>query len=251
MNRCLSSFSSQPDQRDILTGLIKECQELDEDIVHWTKNLPESFQFTTVTRQNEIPDNDLKKAEAYPGRVDAYRDLWVTSVWNTVRCSHIVVASMIIRCTAQLYFPVDYRTTLEYARYSRVSQEVISDIVASIPYQLGWFATRKHLLDRADLTSYACGQDDSQKMLAGYFMSWPLSCIMTQDHAMEDQRTWAQGRLEFIASALGLRYVNMIKHVSASVKLGLHCFYCLIFNAGYVAHSIYAYSARYGCVYRR
>lgn len=198
----------------MLRDLINECQRLDEDIDYWTKNLPEYFQFKTVTWQNEAPVNDLKKAEAYPGRVDAYRDIWVTSVWNTVRCTRIVLASMIIRCSALLYYPVDYRTTLEYAKYSRLSQEVISDIIASIPYQLGWFATRKHLLDEADLTSYACGRDSSQKMLAGHFMSWPLSCVMTQDFAMDDQRKWAQGRLEFVASELGLRYVNMIKHVS-------------------------------------
>lgn len=210
----LSSPGRRPDQLNSIIELVKQCQARDQELIEWAQNLPDYFEFKTVHWQSNVPNGDLKKSEIYPGRVDAYQDLWVGVVVNTMRCSRLVVASMIMRCAAWLCYPADYRTTPEYATYSRISEEVISDIIASLPYQLGWFATRKHLLDRPDLPSYACGQDDTPKMLAGYFITWPLSCVMTQDCASDNQRIWAQGRLEAIATDLGVRYAKMLTHVS-------------------------------------
>lgn len=212
-NRLLMTLDRKPENIGIIMDIIKKCQMRDNEFVQWSKNLPEYFDAKTTLWEDNVPNGDFRKAEVYPGRVDAFVDMWVATIWNSMRCGRIVLASIIVRCAAWVCYPVDYRTTPEYATYSRISAELITDIIASIPFCLGWFASRKHLLDKNDLTGYACGEDDAPKGLAGYLVTWPLSCVLTQDYSTDNQRAWVQGRLEAISSQLGMRCAKMLTHV--------------------------------------
>lgn len=223
INRLLMTLNRDEKGIEMIMQMIKKCQERDRECIQWSKNLPKYFQWKTVAWESSVRNGDYAKSEIFPGRLDAFQDLWVASVWSTLRCSRIVLASLIVRAAAWTCAPVDYRTTPEYAAYSRIGTELVTDLVASIPYQLGWFAKRKELLDRADLTSYCCGEDDAPKGLAGYFVSWPLSCILTQDYSTDDQRTWVRGRLHYVADVLGVRYAKMLTQVtllSREAKVG-------------------------------
>lgn len=92
--------------------------------------------------------------------------------------------------------------------------ENITDIIASVPYQLGWFSTRKHLFHQQEsLVAFACGDEDNSKSLAGYFLTWPLACIQGQDCMTDNQRTWAKGRLTYIGRELGVSYALMLTQV--------------------------------------
>lgn len=194
--------------------VIRKCQLKDQELVHWSKSVPEHFKPKTATWINDVPGGDFTKAETFPGRIDVFQDLWTTTIWITFRCARLVVASMIVRAAAWACAPIDYRTTPEYATWSNTSAAIITDICAAIPYQLGWFKTRRELLERADLTSFCCGDDAAAKGLSGYFVTWPLSCIITQDYSTDNQRAWAKGRLEHVATELGVRYAKMLTHVS-------------------------------------
>jgi hypothetical protein len=196
-----------------MLDMIRRCQTVEQDFGNWSKDLPEAFRYKTVAWEDNVPNGDYSKAEVYPGRVDAYQDLWVVSVWNMMRVSRIIVASLIVRCAAWVCAPLDYRTTPEYATAARTCVETITDILASVPYQLGWFATRKDLLDRANLSSFECGHEDALKGLPGYFLTWPLACVLGQDYTTDSQRAWAKGRLEFIGDQVGVRYAHMLTEV--------------------------------------
>ncbi|CCC09468.1 unnamed protein product [Sordaria macrospora k-hell] len=51
-------------------------------------------------------------------------------------------------------------------------------------------------LDEEQLSGFGCGEDEQgAKGLAGYFLTWPLACVMGQDYLTEDQRTWLQVRI--------------------------------------------------------
>lgn len=86
-----------------------------------------------------------------------------------------------------------------------------------MPFQLGWFANRKHLLERANLSSFICGQEDAEKGLPGYFLTWPLTCVLGQDYATDSQRAWIKGRLEFIGNQLGVRYAHMLTQLNLRI----------------------------------
>lgn len=213
-NKLLVSLHRTPENIEIIMRIIHKCQIKDQELVNWTKNVPDNFRAKPVAWVDDVPGGDYSKAEVFPGRVDAFQELWITTVWISMRCSRLVLASMIVRAVAWVCSPIDYRTTQEYLKWSTTCSGLITDLCAAIPYQLGWFKTRRDLLERADLTSFCCGEDTAAKGLSGYFVTWPLSCIITQDYSTASQREWAKGRLEHVASELGVRYAKMLTHVS-------------------------------------
>ncbi|CAM1503676.1 Fc.00g012670.m01.CDS01 [Cosmosporella sp. VM-42] len=214
VNRVMSSVTRSPENIELLLDMIRRCQIVDQEHVAWAKSLPDYFQFKAVAWEDHVPNGDYSRAEVFPGRVDAYQDLWVASVWNMMRCSRIILASMIVRCSAWVCAPVDYRTTPEYATAARTCCDAITDIIASVPYQLGWFTKRKELLEKANLSSFGCGEEDAQKGLPGYFLSWPLTCVQGQDYTTDAQRAWVKGRLTFIGNQLGVRYAIMLAQLN-------------------------------------
>lgn len=213
VNRLMTTLSRSPENVELLLDMIRRCQTLDQHHVTWINELPEYFRFKAVAWEDHVPNGNYALAEVFPGRVDAYQDLWVVSVWNLMRCSRIILASLIVRCAAWVCSPVDYRTTPEYATAARACVDMITDIIASVPYQLGWFSKRKELLERANLSAFGCGEEDALKGLPGYFLTWPLTCVQGQDYTTDAQRAWVKGRLQFIGNQLGVRYANILNQV--------------------------------------
>jgi len=121
-----------------------------------------------------------------------------------------------VRCAAWVCSPVDYRTTPEYATAARTCVEVITDVIASVPYHLGWHLKRPDVVQRHDLSGFACGEEECMKGLAGYFLTWPLTVVNGQDYTTDAQRAWVVGRLKFIAKDLGVRYAGILAQVSSS-----------------------------------
>ena len=216
VNRMMASTIRGHEHTELMLDLIRKCQAVDQECVSWTQNLPDHFRWETLAWEDHVPQGDYHKADVYPGRVDAYQDIWIASVWNMIRCSRVVLASLIVRCAAWVCSPVDYRTTPEYATAARTCVDTITDILASVPYQLGWFASRKGLLEKSTLSGFGCGEEDAPKGLPGYFLTWPLSCVHSQDYATDSQRAWVKGRLLYIANHRGIRYANMLAQVRVS-----------------------------------
>ncbi|KAJ4255036.1 hypothetical protein NW762_009840 [Fusarium torreyae] len=216
-NRLMTTLSRSPENIELLLDIIRRCQILDQQHVAWANQLPDYFRYKSVAWEDNVPNGDYAMAEVYPGRIDAYQDLWVVSVWNMMRCSRIILASLIVRCAAWVCAPVDYRTTPEYATAARTCHDTITDIIASVPYQLGWFSKRKDLLEQANLSSFGCGEEDALKGLPGYFLTWPLTCVQGQDYTTDTQRAWVKGRLQFIGNHIGIRYANVLNQLNLRV----------------------------------
>jgi hypothetical protein len=218
VNRLMTTTARNSETIELMLDMIRKCQTVDQECVSWGKKSHPVFEWKTVAWEDHVPQGDYSKAEVYPGRVDAYQDLWVCSVWNMQRCSRIILASLIVRCAAWVCSPVDYRTTPEYATAAKTCVDTITDIIASVPYQLGWFTRRQELLERANLSAFGCGTEDVPKGLPGYFLTWPLTCVQGQDYASDSQRAWVKGRLQFIGNELGVRYANMLTQVSVMLR---------------------------------
>ncbi|KAK7428685.1 hypothetical protein QQZ08_004779 [Neonectria magnoliae] len=217
VNRLMSTLARSPENIELLLAMIRRCQTVDQQHVNWVRELPEYFRFKAAAWEDNVPNGNYGAAEVFPGRVDVYQDLWVASVYNMMRCSRIILASLIVRCAAWVCSPVDYRTTPEYATSARICVDMITDIIASVPYQLGWFSKRKELLETHNLSAFGCGEEDALKGLPGYFLTWPLTCIQGQDYTTDAQRAWAKGRLLFIGNDLGIRYANMLHQLNLRV----------------------------------
>lgn len=216
ITRLIGTMARTPENMELVLDLSKRAQIFDMECVRWMKRVPEGWQWRTVAWEDSVPGGDFAKADVYPGRVDVYRDFYIASVWNMVRVSRLILASLVVRCAAWGCSPVDYRTTTEYATAARTCVDTITDIIASVPYHLGWHLKpeRKHLLEK-QLSGFACGEDNALKGLAGYFLTWPLGCIQGQDYTTDSQRRWIKGRLKYIADELGVKYAHLICKVSA------------------------------------
>lgn len=211
--RVMTGLERIPENIDRVLAIIRRAQLLDQEAVGWMNSLPESWQYKTLCWEDHVPGGDYSKAEVFPGRVDVYSDFWIASVWNLTRATRLVLAAITIRCAAWVCWPVDYRTTPEYATASQICVNTIADIIASVPYHLGWHTKRKHLFANIELSGFACGEESSSKSLPGYFLIWPLTCLITQDHATDAQRQWVSGRLRYIGDELGLKYSKTLSKV--------------------------------------
>lgn len=215
VNRIMTCVSRTPENIELMLALMRRAQQLDQEAAAWGKSLPDHWHYRTLCWEDNVPGGDYARAEVFPGRVDVYADFWIASVWNMTRTARLILASVAVRCAAWACSPVDYRTTPEYATAARTGGDMITDIIASVPYHLGWHAKRKHLFDNKALSGFACGEEDGIKGLAGYFLTWPLACVMNQDYVSDAQRQWIVGRLRYIGDELGIRYAHILSQVSS------------------------------------
>lgn len=214
VNRLLGSLERTADNKQLVLDLMRRCQQMDQGLANWFRDLPEHYRFKTAAWEDNVPGGDYSKAEVYPGRVDLYQGMWPAYVSNFARASRTLLAAATVRCAAWVCAPIDYRTTPEYAWAARTTQETITDLLASVPFMLGWFSKRKHLLERAGLSSYGCGDEDAPKSLPGFVLTFPLTCIINQDFTSDSQRAWVRGRMNFISQELGVRSAYLMGQVS-------------------------------------
>ncbi|KAG7285598.1 hypothetical protein NEMBOFW57_010227 [Staphylotrichum longicolle] len=217
-NRLLANASRTPECIANISRLAERIQALDYDIANWLVSVPARYRFTTVcwVSKDELGLSDgvgYDEVQVFPGRVDRYPDFVSAMAWNLGRVSRLILASLTIRLTAWLCSPADYRTTPEYEIASRVCEGVISEVIASAPYQLGWHPDGK-LLGHSGLSGFACGEENSHKALPALFLIWSLTCVKNHDMSTDEQRAWVKGRLKFIADEVGLRYATIVNEVN-------------------------------------
>jgi hypothetical protein len=178
------------DNVELILDIICRAQAVDQEVTTWQQNVPENWHYTTVAWEDNVLNRDYAKAEVFPGRVDVYNDISMARVMNEARACRLILHSLIVRCAAWICSPVDYRTTLEYATAASVCRDVIADIIASVPYHFGWHLKRKNVIRNTSISTFACGEEDTPKGLAGYFVTWPLTCVVAQDYTTDTQRAW-------------------------------------------------------------
>ncbi|KAK4236934.1 hypothetical protein C8A03DRAFT_35133 [Achaetomium macrosporum] len=222
ITRVFASAARTPENIRLVQDLMHRAQELDGQVAAWMRTVPPSWQPRTVCWQPHPPavpggGSDYSEAEVFPGRVDVYHDFPVAGVWNQARTTRLILMSLVVRCAAWVCSPVDYRTTPTYASAARVSVDMIADIIASVPYHLGWQTKRRELFPEHEPAAFACGEEYGLKGLAGYFLTWPLACVMTQDYTTDAQRAYTKGRLEYIGDALGIKYAHILSQLQVRV----------------------------------
>lgn len=216
--RVMSTMQRTSTSTQIMMTIIRKCQKLDLDIQSWMQTRPEDWQCKTVAWESSIPSNgDYTKLDVFPGRIDVFTDLYIASVWSLARTTRMLMATTIMRCAAWVVAPVDYRTTSEYATSSRICIEMVTDIIASIPFHFGLQQRRPSLINDSNKSSFACGNGMSTSCLAGYMAVWPLGHIYHSDFSTDNQVAWVGGRLKYIGDVLGVKYALIVRSVRAII----------------------------------
>ncbi|KHO00362.1 negative acting factor [Metarhizium album ARSEF 1941] len=209
-NGLLASISMTPKDMDQVKGVIQQCHSLDQHFVRWADAVPEEFRWETIDWQVYVPHDDYANADVFPGRVDVYADSWIAVVWTMARWSRIVLLSVLVRATAWLHLPKDYRSTQEYATAARLCTETITDVIASVPYQLGYVSNPHRSSAKARQGGGKHGDSTVQRSMAAVLLAWALNGVQSQDHVTEAQRIWIKGRLNVIGTHLGIGYGTLL-----------------------------------------
>lgn len=201
---------------DIMLEMLRKVRDVDQRVGSWLKGLTAESQPRPLYWEDKVfaADDEVKNAAVYPGRVDVYDDLMIATTWNSSRSTRIILMSLLIRVTAWICSPADYRLSPEYATALQVSQACIADILSSVPYMLRTQQTQTHPVGSSAQGAFACGDDEQSKMLGGLMVAWPLGTVTTNDYSTDEQRAWAVGRLNFIANELGIKYTSSLAAVS-------------------------------------
>ncbi|KAI3339339.1 hypothetical protein F4824DRAFT_508711 [Ustulina deusta] len=215
----IDTLTKTPENIELMLDMIRKAKATDQEVLEWqqTQGGSEDWHYKTVAWEDSVLNGDYARAEVFPGRVDVYNDIWIGSVANSARTVRLILHSAIVRCAAWVCSPVDYRTTPEYATAAGVCRDAITDIIASVPYFLGWHLKRKDVSDKTNFGTFACGEEDSAKGLAGYLVTWPLTCVISQDYATDAQRAWVLGRLRKIGVDLGVKYALAMSQLQMRV----------------------------------
>lgn len=213
VSELLASISRTPKDMDRVKDVIQQCHSLDQHFVRWTDAVPDEFRWETVDWQVYVPHDDYANADVFPGRVDVYADSWIAIVWTMARWSRIVLLSVLVRATAWLHLPKDYRSTQEYATAARLCTETITDVIASVPYQLGYVSNPHKSSTKTRQSGAKRGDSTVQRSMTAVLLAWALNGLQSQDHVTEAQRVWIKGRLNVIGTHLGIGYGTLLAKV--------------------------------------
>lgn len=205
----LISKNTRSDIAAVAPAFIRRCHSLNSEIASWLSEFRHSSTISTAMWATAPPSLDYENAVAFPGRIDEFENLWVAVICNMMGCARLILASIVVRCTAWLDLSRDYRTTATYAAASKGCISIIGDIISSVPYHLAQIPVCKS----GSISSSSCRDNSMVKALGGSVLMWPLSCILGQDYLTESQHIWAKGRLKFIASELGIKSASSVAEV--------------------------------------
>ncbi|KID98611.1 negative acting factor, partial [Metarhizium majus ARSEF 297] len=217
VSELLASISRTPKDMDRVKDVIQQCHSLDQHFVRWTDAVPDEFRWETVDWQVYVPHDDYANADVFPGRVDVYADSWIAIVWTMARWSRIVLLSVLVRATAWLHLPKDYRSTQEYATAARLCTETITDVIASVPYQLGYVSNPHKSPTKTRQSGAKRGDSTVQRSMTAVLLAWALNGLQSQDHVTEAQRVWIKGRLNVIGTHLGIGYGTLLAKLNIRV----------------------------------
>jgi len=215
VNRCMMMIPRNPENIAKVLDLMRRAQDIEQGFLEWIGDLPDVWRFETAAWVDNVSVSDLLQSDVFPGKVDVYSDMWIACVWNMARVSRLFLSGIVVRCAAWICSPVDYRTTPEYASAARLGVDMINDIIASIPFLLGWRTENDVQLRPADVSAFACGDDRDAaacKGLGAYFCIWPLFSSNCSDFTTDAQRTWIKGRMRFIQEMMGINQAGTLSY---------------------------------------
>ncbi|KFY47516.1 hypothetical protein V496_10607 [Pseudogymnoascus sp. VKM F-4515 (FW-2607)] len=213
INGLMTLAERTPENVSKVQEAMRRSWEIEQMLQDWIANIPSGLRFTTVAWVESISSDQLLDSEVYPGRIDTFPDVWIGSVWTLLRVTRMFVSGAVVRCAAWLNTSVDYRTTPEYAAAARLGTDAVNDIIAGVPYHLGWKAN-KGTLQRFAVAGDNCfsfgDNQNKPRALGAYLSTWPIFSASCSDFATDAQRTWLRGRLHYITDVMGINQAGTL-----------------------------------------
>ncbi|RDW67958.1 hypothetical protein BP6252_09354 [Coleophoma cylindrospora] len=202
----ISAAQRTPANFEKVLDIMHRAEALENEYLEWIKSLPPHWLFKTVAWNDNMSEEELASSNCFSGKVDMYAGMWMANLWNMSRACRLLLSQITVRCTAWLCAPRDYRTTPEYRKAARLCEELIGDMIASVPNFLGGLPRNDTTKDVDTGFAFPCGEDTGTagKGISGLFLLWPLIAAATSDFATEAQRKWMITKLQFVGDSIGI-----------------------------------------------
>jgi hypothetical protein len=185
-----------------LYQLRKEAIVLDEEIERWQAIRCSAFNPRTIGQITKEQASLVSNVGYWPGRVDAYFDLYVAGVWNTSRIARLLIISLILKLS-------NFLNDKQYHAIKRNDAlELVRDIIASIPY---------HLTD--DLQVFlqnGCENDQvvsPGKPVGGLLLMHPMYIASTLMIVPQEMREYLKDCLSWIGTYMGIGQASVFAKV--------------------------------------
>ena len=201
------ALTQENSSADGLQQVIQHGLLVDSHFVAWTEIIPDDWPWQSRADLTLHPGQKLE-SYAYRGRIDAYQDLWIVSLWSCHRTCRLKLHKVIMSCIDRLHeitgmlLPdlVSQRQVCQSA-----CQEMVDDICGSIPAHLG---TKDHpgLTDEPAIEFPTVnGKEVSAeyRRVAAALGGWiliepfyePLQTCLSVERLREGQKKWIKEQL--------------------------------------------------------
>lgn len=176
---------------------------LDEEVQMWQGTRCSAFNPRIIGQITKEQAGLVSEVGYWPGRVDAFFDLYVASVWNTSRIARLLIISLILKLSNLLNDKQDH--TLK----KRDALKLAGDIIASIPY---------HLTDDLQ-TLLQNGCENEQvispgKPVGGLLLMHPIYIASTLMIVPQEMREYLKECLSWIETYMGIGQASIFAKVS-------------------------------------
>ncbi|KAJ4417037.1 hypothetical protein N0V82_006391 [Gnomoniopsis sp. IMI 355080] len=178
--------------REKIESLMRDADTLEAEYDDHINSLSLVWKAMTL-RYMTTSDQPIMGGIRYEGRVDAYADMFICYVLNWSRAARLYIRYCSLRCYAWLLGPEkDWRDTPNYSHAAALCENIIGDIIASVPYVFG--ATRTPVP----------GEKYQPPSLAGVFCMWPVFAAASSDFTNDTQRQFLKKTLKYITEEMGI-----------------------------------------------
>ncbi|KAI4160332.1 MAG: hypothetical protein LQ342_005828 [Letrouitia transgressa] len=201
-----NSILQNPNQfptKEQLFSILEYASDVEAQVSAWPDNVPPESRWTPSHSFDDLPSYERKKF-VYGHRVDIYHDIWLASIWNSYRASHIMIQDVVLQTLTYLNPPpTSHRSHSTTVTAIFKIQQMADDICASVPFNLGT-KTFGGAYDHPE-TRYPTADgvirpsSDYRKAasgLGGYFLMEPLKTASKATCLREGQQEWILKTIE-------------------------------------------------------
>ncbi|KAH8878940.1 hypothetical protein GQ53DRAFT_756333 [Thozetella sp. PMI_491] len=184
---------------DYRSSLKKQCMALDRRFESWQASRDKDFQPTVVAKVSDCRNAADIAAGYWPGRVEAYFDLYVAGVWNIFRTARLLLNALVVKLSDA---SGDSNSRVDCIH---TANRLAEDLAASVPYHLA-----ENMHDFVNKLDARKEMEDAGKVLGGLLLMHPLYIASRMSFLSEKIREYMRACLMWIGSNMGVGQATVL-----------------------------------------
>jgi hypothetical protein len=184
-------LSTNPSSTGIPTAIrcYKTAKQLDNQLKKYMDNTPDQIMRSIERWQEEIPESEIHRADAYPGKVYSFSNIFIGAKFLSMHLHRLMLAEIMINMATWIENHGGFLSTA-----SALRQEALD-------------MAQEQLLEILAITPYYCKLPncDSPSPFGGMTCSFPLFVAGSSSIITKKQKTFLIGRLSYLSSTTGLK----------------------------------------------